>query len=79
MDIENAASAQAARVNDIEETGAPDADQMQHPEVTALPQEPDPDDPEQHQQSSESNRKWSPLTTFWNEMGEDKPPTKKRE
>jgi hypothetical protein len=59
-----------------------------HPEVTSLPQERDPDDVESPQRESmqqqrlnpaEANGKWSPLTTFWNEMGEDKPPSKRRE
>lgn len=58
-----------------------------HPEVASLPQERDPDDVESPQREimqqqrlnqAEANGKWSPLTTFWNEMGEDKPPSKRR-
>jgi hypothetical protein len=33
----------------------------------------------QQYRQQDPNRKWSPLTTFWNEMGEDRPPSKKRE
>ena len=79
MDIGIAATAQAAQVNDFTNRVIDDADRNQHPEVTALAQDRDPEDSEQQLSSSDPTRKWSPLTTFWNEMGDDKPPAKKRE